>query len=1394
MAKIMRQLSCRFFIAFFSLFGGAVSTEAATEPGLSSAATAKFESVWVSVREAYWSGDLNTAQRILEDTNSSFIAGPSTPDELALAEAQFQICEEQEDYACAVPAGRRIMNSYENFLKDAKSRDPTADDLEAFARWGYYIHKFLLIGSQGKKTPELEKAIDARYLDQPGELMRSVDTFVRRRLLLADLNLSLGDRAAARVAVEGALAALLSIDNPEDQPLLLLMQLIDVMDRLWALDDHQRISKFIKILTPTIEKTLPDPSLWMVRYRLLQSVAELEADKPGRAYSYAEKALDTLEQLKTHASLKSSLTDRVLSALWSSSILSGNKETAYATLNKLAEFWRLDTVRQTEKADYWQAFALMQNAIGRFMFGDRISKTDLKILKTIKAGSTKDPNTFGLADYIELAVFFQESLNNYSVDVTYRAALQFTSRIQQLARRDSFDHLPRSLVEFRIASALFLELLAKEGTRDKRIVDLSLVLSDIISRTGSDTESQLTALLSLAASDEERRVLRQGFHLVARKNDFETETLIALKDRIPSKNNNLQRNLTIDFSQHFIFGDYFIELDRWRDVIGKINPALNNQPVLAGGNSARKGLLSDDAALAFTKTPRGAIFIACLRADKPGMLVRSPESLNALVIHDRTIRLSLTASHAPNKTLDQQFPTSASVALYNALFSPVENCTQEAKNLILALPPPLLSTPAAALLKKMPETTRDGYDLQNAAWLIRSHAVRYVTSTLQLSYPARQVAQANHRNAFLGVGDPVLINAGTNSEANSTTVEYKLRGGRGIETLQELPETSLELRRVSESLNGQSTLLLREHGSESRLRREDLSAYRYIGFATHGVLREEIPGLIEPALILTPTDARSFSDGILTTSEISVLENRADLVSLTACNSASFDMAEFSVGLPSLASAFFVSGSKQVLATRWAINSDAGLAMGTQFFDNLRGQAESNAALSLREAQLAMIEGNQADSFSHPRFWSAFVIYGHTVNNDVSASEPSKLMIESIPLVNDAGEILGISIVPSTNEIVGVGIGKFNNQKKIFPRETVISTSDGITPTSTAVDGFFHKSIISFRTDNFITAISFYDNVLGSQSLSVAEINKYGKILKTVNLPLKDAFFNRVELQRLRDGSIVALVLWTSNDSTEAHTLTAIQLTEELSILRSTSTKTRVYVSNPFISAVDQNGRLLISLGAPNDQSPENNPSPGALVDTPLKSLATCATKASTIFVELDLKVFTFTVESNYRDIAITRLQTNDRQEIYAAGWEQSCIGVKRAILVRKFDNDLNAIFTDVSGFDTRAQDFFINKNGDFILAVQGEQALDAPSKNYSLDSDIALEVNEQGTINEKVKSSVAFAAVYVLSPNGKSKERMRLAYGDDAYVQGLITSDDSTAYLYGSNGALGAIWKVGLR
>jgi CHAT domain-containing protein len=70
----------------------------------------------------------------------------------------------------------------------------------------------------------------------------------------------------------------------------------------------------------------------------------------------------------------------------------------------------------------------------------------------------------------------------------------------------------------------------------------------------------------------------------------------------------------------------------------------------------------------------------------------------------------------------------------------------------------------------------------------------------------------------------------------------------------------------------------------------DLSDYRVLAFATHGLVSGELEGVAEPALVFTPPKTGSEDDdGLLTASEIATLDLDAGLVILSACNTAAAD-------------------------------------------------------------------------------------------------------------------------------------------------------------------------------------------------------------------------------------------------------------------------------------------------------------------------------------------------------------------------------------------------------------------------------------------------------------------------------------------------------------------------
>ena len=124
----------------------------------------------------------------------------------------------------------------------------------------------------------------------------------------------------------------------------------------------------------------------------------------------------------------------------------------------------------------------------------------------------------------------------------------------------------------------------------------------------------------------------------------------------------------------------------------------------------------------------------------------------------------------------------------------------------------------------------------------------------------------------------------------------------------------------------------------------------------------------EPSLALSPPrEASSDNDGLLRASQIAQLKLNADLVVLSACNTA-----ESGGGaLEGLSDSFFAAGARAVLASHWEVPSSATESLMVGVFDpasRARGLAED-----LRQSQLALIG---RASTAHPFYWAAFTLIG----------------------------------------------------------------------------------------------------------------------------------------------------------------------------------------------------------------------------------------------------------------------------------------------------------------------------------------------------------------------------------------------------------------------------------
>ncbi|MDX6613027.1 MAG: hypothetical protein QOD75_2213, partial [Blastocatellia bacterium] len=150
----------------------------------------------------------------------------------------------------------------------------------------------------------------------------------------------------------------------------------------------------------------------------------------------------------------------------------------------------------------------------------------------------------------------------------------------------------------------------------------------------------------------------------------------------------------------------------------------------------------------------------------------------------------------------------------------------------------------------------------------------------------------------------------------------------------------------------------------------DLSQYRYVHFATHGLLDSERPGL--SALVLSMVDAQGKpQDGFLRTNDIYKLKLPAELVVLSACQTGLGQEIK-GEGLVGLTRGFMYAGAARVVVSLWNVNDKATADLMTKFYEKMLQQGERPAA-ALRAAQVEMWQQKRWQS---PYYWAAFTMQG----------------------------------------------------------------------------------------------------------------------------------------------------------------------------------------------------------------------------------------------------------------------------------------------------------------------------------------------------------------------------------------------------------------------------------
>ena len=391
--------------------------------------------------------------------------------------------------------------------------------------------------------------------------------------------------------------------------------------------------------------------------------------------------------------------------------------------------------------------------------------------------------------------------------------------------------------------------------------------------------------------------------------------------------------------------------------------------------------LADDEALVTFLLGREKSFVQLIRRD--GTIVAEvPASAGDIAASVKTLRRGLEIEGRSVSDFDLE----TAHQLYSQLLGPVVSKLGGIKRLIVVPAGALASLPFGLLVTEPPRSK----NYSSAAWLTRQFAITHSPSIASFIALRSTRLVGKQRHLLLAVANPQLGPLPTNGPTGANAARAGFANLLGscrkdapaspetIRMLAPLPETANEVAAVKAALNAtDAEILLAANATEANLRSKTLSDYRILYFATHGVLPGELKCESEPGLVLTPPAVAATTrstDGLLDASEIAALELSADLVVLSACNTASDGSGKLGgETLSGLAEAFFHAGARGLLVSHWQVPSAATARLMVDVFKAVGGNSGLSIDSALGQAQLKAI-ANPATA--HPFFWAAFVLIG----------------------------------------------------------------------------------------------------------------------------------------------------------------------------------------------------------------------------------------------------------------------------------------------------------------------------------------------------------------------------------------------------------------------------------
>ena len=360
-------------------------------------------------------------------------------------------------------------------------------------------------------------------------------------------------------------------------------------------------------------------------------------------------------------------------------------------------------------------------------------------------------------------------------------------------------------------------------------------------------------------------------------------------------------------------------------------------------------------------------------------------------------RPDLIAMRAPLGQVPQSETTPVDLELghqiYRALFGDpsISDLVGRRENWVIAARGAFLSLPFAALPTGPSMAGQQDADLlRRTPWLGLERNLHFVGSLADAASVDRMkdAGEDADRAGYIGFGDPLF--SGQSRPIGAPDLERLNRGNErlaAVASLPRLPATRKEVVETGSEFPKASRMVrLGALASEAELYAMSatgaLRNLSVLHFATHGILDSGDVGDIGAALAMTPPE-RAYQiapgitgDGLLTLSEIGLLQMDVDLVVLSACNTASGERSG-GEALTGLARVFLEAGAESVLATHWAIEDAAAQKIVSATLRDVANDAEVADALraSIADVIADRSRDHSAVPYSHPLVWAPFIAF-----------------------------------------------------------------------------------------------------------------------------------------------------------------------------------------------------------------------------------------------------------------------------------------------------------------------------------------------------------------------------------------------------------------------------------